>query len=102
MLLCTHPAVADIEFHADVMPLIDANCITCHASDGVSFSFEDPDETYNFRAAIALAVRDDRMPPWLAEPGHHVLYTHGNIARLWGSLRHVHHAVSGAFAVHGR
>ena len=70
MLLGTHLAVAEVEFHADVMPLIDANCITCHASDGVSFSFEDPDKTYNFRAAIALAVRDDRMPPWLAEPGH--------------------------------
>jgi hypothetical protein len=63
-------AVADIEFHKDVMPLINAKCVTCHAVDGVSFSFEDPDETYNYRMAIALAVQDDRMPPWLAEPGH--------------------------------
>jgi hypothetical protein len=70
MLLGTQLAVADVEFNADVMPLINANCVTCHATDGVSFSFEDPDETYNFRMAIALAVKDDRMPPWLAEPGH--------------------------------
>ena len=63
-------AVADVEFHKDVMPLINAKCVTCHAVDGVSFSFEDPDETYNYRMAIALAVQEDRMPPWLAEPGH--------------------------------
>jgi hypothetical protein len=60
----------DVEFYADVMPLIAGNCITCHAQDGVSFSFEDPEETYQFRAAIASAVAEERMPPWLAESGH--------------------------------
>ncbi len=63
-------AAAAVEFHEDVMPLIAANCVVCHSNDGVSFSFEDPDEAYPFRAAIALAVKDDRMPPWLAEAGH--------------------------------
>ncbi len=58
------------EFYRDVMPLVADKCINCHAADGVSFSFEDPDETYNLRAAIALAVAEDRMPPWLAEDGH--------------------------------
>jgi len=70
LLLGAGLAAAEVEFHADVMPLIEANCVTCHAYDGVSFSFEDPEETYNFRAAIALAVKESRMPPWLAEPGH--------------------------------
>lgn len=70
ILLGTRLAIADVGFYKDVMPLIEANCVTCHATDGVSFSFEDPDETYNFRMAIALAVKDDRMPPWLAESGH--------------------------------
>ena len=63
-------AQEDVEFYADVMPLIAGNCITCHAEDGVSFSFENPEETYQFRAAIASAVAEDRMPPWLAESGH--------------------------------
>ena len=63
-------AIADVEFYSDVMPLIDANCVTCHSNDGISFSFEDADETYNYRAVIALAVANGSMPPWLAEPGH--------------------------------
>jgi len=70
LLLGSRIAAADVGFYKDVMPLINANCVTCHAYDGVSFSFEDPDNTYNFRAAIALAVSSNRMPPWLAEPGH--------------------------------
>ena len=69
-ILSARPAFAEVEFHKDVMPLIAASCIICHAEDGVSFSFEDPDETYNYRAAISLAVENGRMPPWLAEPGH--------------------------------
>ena len=66
------PAMAseNVEFYADVMPLIAANCITCHADEGVSFSFEDPDDVYRMRHAIASAVAEDRMPPWLAESGH--------------------------------
>lgn len=63
-------AGGDVEFHRDVMPLIEAKCMTCHSEDGVSFSYEQPDEAYKFRAAIASAVENDRMPPWLAEPGH--------------------------------
>lgn len=70
LLLGARLAVADVEYHEDVMPLIEAKCVTCHADDGVSFSFEDPDDTYNFRMVIAAAVASDRMPPWLAEPGH--------------------------------
>src|SRR5690606_31973392 len=47
----------------------------CHSDSGVSFSLEDPDVTYSMRAAIALAVAQRRMPPWLAEPGHQA-YVH--------------------------
>jgi hypothetical protein len=66
------PAMAseNVEFYADVMPLIADNCITCHADEGVSFSFEGPDDAYRMRHAIASAVAEDRMPPWLAESGH--------------------------------
>ena len=40
-------AAAEVEFHEDVMPLIAANCVICHSNDGVSFSFEDPDDVYH-------------------------------------------------------
>lgn len=63
-------AAADVEFYQDVMPLVESNCITCHSNDGVSFSFENAEQTYALRMAIADAVANDRMPPWLAEPGH--------------------------------
>ena len=68
------PAIAaagdDVEFYRDVMPLVATKCINCHASDGVSFTFENAEETYNLRTAIASAVAEERMPPWLAEDGH--------------------------------
>ena len=73
LLFLAPAALADTrqpEFYRDVMPLVADNCITCHATDGVSFSFEDPELTYDLRTAIAAAVSEDRMPPWLAESGH--------------------------------
>ena len=45
LMLGTRLATAEVEFHADVIPLIEANCLVCHATDGVSFSFENPEET---------------------------------------------------------
>ena len=64
-------AVANnVEFHRDIMPLVAERCMTCHATDGVSFPLETPDEAWNFRMAIASAVAEERMPPWLAEDGH--------------------------------
>jgi hypothetical protein len=63
-------ANGEVEFYKDVMPLIESRCITCHSHDGVSFSYENADEAYALRMAITDAVANDRMPPWLAEPGH--------------------------------
>jgi hypothetical protein len=58
------------EYYADILPLVEQNCLACHSESSVSFSFEDPERTYSFRAAMTSAVADDRMPPWLAERGH--------------------------------
>ena len=58
------------EYYADILPLVEENCLVCHSASGVSFSFEDPEATFAFRAAMASAVAENRMPPWLAEPGH--------------------------------
>jgi len=58
------------DYYSDVRPLIETKCVGCHSDAGVSFSLEDPELAYSMRAAIALAVSQRRMPPWLAEPGH--------------------------------
>lgn len=63
------PALA-AEYHSDIRPLIERKCVMCHSEASVSFSFEDAEQTYNYRQAIAAAVAARRMPPWLAEAGH--------------------------------
>lgn len=57
-------------YYRDIRPLIEQKCLFCHAQSGVAFAFDDPERTYDFRAAIAAAVTTRRMPPWMAEPGH--------------------------------
>lgn len=58
------------DYYGDIRPVIERKCVMCHQDSSVSFSFEDPEQTYNFRQAIAGAVGTRRMPPWLAAPGH--------------------------------
>jgi hypothetical protein len=58
------------DYYGDIRPVIERKCVMCHSNDSVSFSFEDPEQTYDYRQAIASAVGERRMPPWLAEPGH--------------------------------
>lgn len=58
------------EYYGDVRPLIERNCLGCHAADSLSFSFEDAEFTYALGPAIVSATLERRMPPWLAEPGH--------------------------------
>lgn len=63
-------AAKQVNYYADIRPIIEQKCLVCHSEAGVAFSFEDPERAYDFRAAIALAVAARRMPPWMAEPGH--------------------------------
>ena len=60
----------EITYYQDIRPVIKDHCLGCHSDKGVSFSFEDPENTYLFKDAIVSAVEVRRMPPWLAEPGH--------------------------------
>ena len=70
-LACTAALpVAAADYYADIRPVIERNCVMCHQDASVSFSFEDPEQTYDYRQAIASAVAARRMPPWLAEAGH--------------------------------
>lgn len=68
-LAMSAPALGQ-DYYGQVRPLIERKCLGCHSEAGVSFSFEDPELAYEMRAAIASAVSERRMPPWLAEPGH--------------------------------
>ncbi|TVR99157.1 MAG: hypothetical protein EA418_00425 [Wenzhouxiangellaceae bacterium] len=63
-------ALAAPDYHGEIRPMIEQHCLMCHADDSISFSFADPEFTYNLGPAIVATVRDRRMPPWLAEPGH--------------------------------
>lgn len=65
-------AAGDVTYYSDIRPLMENKCLGCHSEKSVSFSFEDPEVTYEFRAAISAAVAERRMPPWLAAPGHQV------------------------------
>ena len=58
------------EYYADIRPVLVENCVHCHSEGGLAFSMEDPEQAYRRRAAIAGAILDRRMPPWLAEGGH--------------------------------
>lgn len=63
------PAAAQ-DYYADIRPQLVRSCLGCHSSRGPGWSMEDPEATYALRHAIANAILERRMPPWLAEPGH--------------------------------
>lgn len=64
----THVAAQD--YYSDIRPLLVQNCLGCHSGDAIGWSMDDPERTYMLRKAIADAVLERRMPPWLAEGGH--------------------------------
>ena len=58
------------EFFNDIYPLMIDNCLKCHNERGIAFTFENPETAFAMRTGIVQAVKERRMPPWLAEPGH--------------------------------
>lgn len=65
------PSTGSVEYHAQVRPILEAKCTTCHHDGGPApFSMEfDPAEWQDGAPAWAqsavAAVEDGRMPPWL-------------------------------------
>lgn len=64
-------------FHADVLPILQANCQACHRSDGraagglvAPMALETYEATRPWAMVIAKAVADGRMPPWGADIQH--------------------------------
>lgn len=56
-------------FHADIRPIVDANCVSCHNPEGIGpidlRTGDDATASPSWAAAAAAAVAAGRMPPWL-------------------------------------
>jgi hypothetical protein len=63
------PLAHSTDYYTTIRPIVERRCLHCHSGAGVSFPFGDVDGAYAFRAAMASAVKDRRMPPWMAAPG---------------------------------
>ncbi|MDP6580643.1 MAG: hypothetical protein QF681_08310 [Vicinamibacterales bacterium] len=64
---------ADVTYYADVLPIIQDNCQSCHRSEGLNLagvvapmSFMSYAETRPWARAIAQKVEAHEMPPWYA------------------------------------
>ena len=67
----TAPASAAPTFNAQIAPILNANCVTCHRPDGIApFSLLTYDDAQRRAAAIKTATTGRTMPPWFADPQH--------------------------------
>ena len=60
-------APPEVSWHADVQPLLQENCLSCHADQGISFSLEDMAIASAMGDVMVDAVASGRMPPWPAD-----------------------------------
>ena len=52
-------------WHADVRPLVETHCASCHTAGGVApFAFDDPEAAASMGQMIVAAVESGSMPPW--------------------------------------
>lgn len=60
-----------LTWYADVRPIFEQNCWACHRPDGVApFSLVSHQDVQRRRRVVEEVVRERRMPPWFALPGH--------------------------------
>jgi hypothetical protein len=60
----------DVTWVADIAPIVGTSCVGCHSRDGIgSFPLETYDDVFLVKDAVADAVANRRMPPWLASQG---------------------------------
>ena len=63
----------DITFAKDIAPIMNARCVECHRQGEIApFSLMSFEDTVGWEATIAEVIREERMPPWNANPkfGH--------------------------------
>jgi hypothetical protein len=60
-------APPEVSWYRDIQPLLQENCLGCHADQGISFSLEDMTIAAAMGDAMVDAVSSGRMPPWPAD-----------------------------------
>ncbi len=62
---------ATVSYAEHVAPILERNCVECHRDGEIApFALRDYDEVAGWADTIAEVVRDQRMPPWHANPAH--------------------------------
>lgn len=57
-----------VSWHSDIAPLVKDKCLSCHQEGGIApFSMQDYESVKPWAAAMADAVEQGRMPPFLAQ-----------------------------------
>ena len=58
-------------YHADIRPLLDKHCISCHVEGGIApFPLDSFDDVRGVSAAIAYSLEQGTMPPWPPTSGY--------------------------------
>jgi len=71
LLLASAAAAQSPTFYKDVLPILQANCQTCHRPGEVApMSLVTYEQARPWARAIKAAVVSKQMPPWFADPGY--------------------------------
>ena len=66
----SQPAARTVTFEADVAPIIQSRCVTCHRADGdAPFSLASIDDVRRRASMIVTVTKSRYMPPWKPAPG---------------------------------
>src|SRR4030095_4370431 len=90
LLLASAASAADAPtFYKDVLPILQANCPTCHRPGEVApMSLLTYEQARPWARAIKNAVVSKQMPPWFADPGYaHLSNERRLAARVRKTLR---------------
>jgi hypothetical protein len=59
-----------VTYEKDVRPVMEARCVSCHSAGGIApFELTTYEQVAAVKDAVALAVKNRTMPPYLAAPG---------------------------------
>jgi len=62
---------SDVTFGQHIAPILNKHCVACHREGEIApFSLTEFDEVAGWADMIREVVRDQRMPPWHANPAH--------------------------------
>ncbi|MEZ4464489.1 MAG: hypothetical protein R3F43_08270 [bacterium] len=63
------PEATGPTFHADIKPLVNAQCVSCHHEGGAApFALETAEQVAAMAPAALASIEAGRMPPWQPDP----------------------------------